>query len=62
MTYAMREVSATLSGIVNQITPVASLMLGWLVFGDRFSRLTIAGIVLTLAGGSIGAVIANRRA
>jgi drug/metabolite transporter (DMT)-like permease len=61
MTYAMREVSATISGIVNQITPVASLVFGWLLFGDRFGRLTSVGIVLTLVGGSIGAVIANRR-
>jgi drug/metabolite transporter (DMT)-like permease len=62
MTYAMREVSATVSGIVNQITPVASLLFGFLLFDDRFNRITSIGIVLTLVGGSIGAVIAHRRA
>jgi len=59
MTYAMREVSATISGIVNQITPVASLLFGYLLFDDRFNRVTRVGIVLVLVGGSIGAVIAH---
>ena len=61
MTYAMREGSATVAGIVNQLTPVASLTFGWLLFDERFGRLTAAGIVFTLAGGSIGATLAAWR-
>ena len=62
MTYAMREVSATLSGIVNQITPVTSLLLGLVLLGERFGTVTSIGIALTLFGGSLGAMLASRRA
>ena len=61
MTFAMREVSATISGIVNQLTPVASLVFGWLLFHERFAPLTRFGITFTLLGGSIGAALASRR-
>ena len=61
MTFAMREVSATISGIVNQLAPIASLALGWVIFHERFALLTSCGIALTLVGGSIGAALASRR-
>lgn len=60
MTFAMREVSATISGIVNQLTPVTSLVLGWCLFRERFGLVTSCGIALTLAGGSLGALLASR--
>jgi len=59
MTYAMRYVTATLSGVINQMTPIASLLFGWLVFGERFGLLTSVGITLTLLGGSLGAYLAS---
>jgi drug/metabolite transporter (DMT)-like permease len=60
MTFAMRDVSATISGIINQITPAASLLLGWALFHDHFSRTTSVGIALTLSGGAMGAALAGR--
>jgi drug/metabolite transporter (DMT)-like permease len=60
MTFAMREVSATISGIVNQLTPVTSLVLGWVLLRERFGLVTGCGIMLTLVGGSLGALLASR--
>jgi drug/metabolite transporter (DMT)-like permease len=60
LNYAMGYVSATLSGIVTQIVPVAALVFGWLFLDERFGLVTAAGVALTLAGGSLGAVLASR--
>lgn len=60
LTYAMGFVSATLSGIVTQIVPVAALVFGWLLLDERFGLVTAVGITLTLAGGCLGALLASR--
>jgi drug/metabolite transporter (DMT)-like permease len=62
MTHALRYVRAAVGGIIAQLTPVASLALGWVMFGDRIGGLALAGAVLTLAGVSVGAYLAAGRA
>jgi drug/metabolite transporter (DMT)-like permease len=57
MTFAMRKVSATLAGIVNQLTPAVSLLLGAALYGDRFGLITSCGIVCVLVGGATGAAL-----
>lgn len=61
MTHAMGYVSATLSGVVNQLTPAMSLLIGWIVFEEHFSPVTAFGIALTLTGGGLGAWLASRK-
>jgi drug/metabolite transporter (DMT)-like permease len=61
MTYAMRFVEATISGVVNQLTPAVSLIVGWVVFDEHFGLLTACGIALTMAGGVLGAYLASRK-
>jgi drug/metabolite transporter (DMT)-like permease len=57
MTFAMRRVSATLAGIVNQLTPAVSLLLGAVFYGERFGTLTSCGIAIVLVGGATGAAL-----
>ncbi|TMA19081.1 MAG: DMT family transporter [Deltaproteobacteria bacterium] len=54
-TWSMRYVRAAPAGIIQQLTPVGALGLGWLVYGDRIPPLSAAGAVLTLTGVSWGA-------
>jgi drug/metabolite transporter (DMT)-like permease len=58
MTHALRYVRAAVGGIIAQLTPVTSLALGWVMFGDRIGGLALAGAGLTLAGVSVGAYLA----
>ncbi|MEO6953766.1 MAG: DMT family transporter [Polyangia bacterium] len=55
MTHSMGYLNATLSGVINQLTPVASLTAGTYVFDERFGTLAWCGIGLTLVGGLFGA-------
>ena len=52
---------AAVGGIIAQLTPVTSLALGWVLFGDRIGGLALGGAVLTLAGVSVGAYLASGR-
>ncbi len=61
MTYALRYVRAAVGGIIAQLTPVTSLALGWILFGDRIGGTALAGAVLTLVGVSVGAYLAAGR-
>jgi drug/metabolite transporter (DMT)-like permease len=54
-TWAMRYVRAAPAGIIQQLTPVGALTLGWVVYGDRIPPLSAAGAVLALTGVSWGA-------
>ena len=54
-TWSLRYIRAAPAGIVQQITPVAALALGWLVYGDRISPLSAVGAALALTGVSWGA-------
>jgi drug/metabolite transporter (DMT)-like permease len=55
MTAALRHVQAALGGVIMQLTPVTSLVLGALWFGERSHGLATVGAVVTLLGVSWGA-------
>ena len=55
LTWAMRYVRAGPAGIIQQLTPVAALALGWLIYGDRIPPLSMLGAALALTGVSWGA-------
>ena len=55
MTHALRDLPAAVSGVLLQLTPAATLVMGFLVFGERPRGLAIAGAALTLMGVSWGA-------
>ncbi|HMF44484.1 MAG TPA: DMT family transporter [Polyangia bacterium] len=61
MTHALRYVRAAVGGIIAQLTPVTSIVLGWMMFRDRIAGLALAGAALTLAGVSVGAYLASGR-
>jgi drug/metabolite transporter (DMT)-like permease len=61
MTHALRYVRAAVGGVIAQLTPVASLAVGWALFGDRMASLALAGAALTLAGVSLGTYLAAGR-
>ena len=47
---AQTEISSSLAGILNSLTPLFTLMLGVLLFGSRFSWAKLLGIILGLSG------------
>src|SRR5256885_7506545 len=53
---AVLAVCSAPAGIIQQLTPVGALGLGWLVYGDRIPPLSAAGAVLALTGGGLGAL------
>ena len=58
LTYALRFVSAAGTGIIIQLTPVAALALGWMLFDEKMAGMAVAGAAVTLAGVSWGAYLA----
>ena len=59
MTYALRYVRAAVGGVIAQLTPVASLSLGWAFLGERIPPLALIGATLTLAGVCVGTIVAR---
>jgi drug/metabolite transporter (DMT)-like permease len=59
LTYALRFVTAAGAGIIIQLTPVAALALGWVLFEERMAGWAVVGAVLTLIGVSWGAYLAS---
>jgi drug/metabolite transporter (DMT)-like permease len=59
LTYALRFVSAAGAGIIIQLTPVAALALGWVLFEEKMAGVAMAGAALTLVGVSWGAYLAS---
>ena len=59
LTYALRFVTAAGAGIIIQLTPVAALTLGWILFEERMAGLAVVGAAITLAGVSWGAYLAS---
>ena len=49
-TSAQTVVSSALAGILNSITPLFTMMLGYFFFKTKFSPLRIAGVIIGLAG------------
>jgi drug/metabolite transporter (DMT)-like permease len=62
MTYALRYVRAAVAGVIAQLTPVASIALGWALFGERPAALALAGAAVTLAGVTVGTSFGAARA
>lgn len=62
MTHSLRFVRAAVAGIIAQLTPVASLAMGRVLFHDAVSGLALAGASVTLLGVSWGAVLASNDA
>lgn len=58
MTYALRDLPAAAAGVLFQLTPVATLVLGRLLYGESPPGLAIAGASVTLVGVSWGAWLA----
>jgi drug/metabolite transporter (DMT)-like permease len=59
LTYALRFVTAAGAGIIIQLTPVAALTLGWVLFEERMAGVAVLGAAITLAGVSWGAYLAS---
>jgi drug/metabolite transporter (DMT)-like permease len=59
LTYSLRFVTAAGAGIIIQLTPVAALTLGWILFEETMAGWAIAGTALTLVGVSWGAYLAS---
>jgi drug/metabolite transporter (DMT)-like permease len=55
MTHALRYLRATVSGIIMQLTPVAALVVGTLLFDEPAPFLAVVGAGVTLAGVTWGA-------
>jgi drug/metabolite transporter (DMT)-like permease len=59
LTYSLRFVSAAGTGIIIQLTPIAALALGWILFDEKMAGMAIVGAAVTLAGVSWGAYLAS---
>ena len=59
MTWALRYLRAAVAGILMQLTPVAALTIGWLVFDEKIAGLAMGGAAITLIGVSWGGFIAS---
>jgi len=59
MTYSFRFVKAAVGGIVMQLTPVAAIVLGFLIYGEVAPALSVGGAAITLVGVSWGAWLAR---
>ncbi len=60
MTYSLRYMRAAVAGIVMQLTPVASLLFGYLLFDERTAGVALGGAAITLTGVCWGAWIAAK--
>lgn len=58
MTFALRDLRAAVAGILFQLTPVSTLVLGRVLYDERPVGLAIAGAAVTLVGVSWGAWLA----
>lgn len=56
LTYALRDVRAITAGIILQLTPIATLLLGVLIFDESPSTLAWAGAVVTILGVTWGTI------
>lgn len=56
LTYALRDVRAITAGIILQLTPIATLLLGVLIFDENPSTLAWAGAVVTILGVTWGTI------
>jgi drug/metabolite transporter (DMT)-like permease len=59
LTYSLRFVRAPVAGVVAQLTPVAALAMGWILFRETIAGLAMVGAAVTLAGVTWGAYLAS---
>jgi drug/metabolite transporter (DMT)-like permease len=59
LTHALRYVRAAVAGVIVQLTPAASLLIGWLFLGERLGGLALGGAALTLLGVTVGTYLAS---
>jgi len=57
MTYSLRDLPATAAGVLFQLTPVSTLVLGRIFYGERPVPLAIGGATVTLVGVAWGAYL-----
>ncbi len=57
MTYALRDVPAITTGIILQLTPVATLLLGMVLFAEHPPPACLFGALLTLGGITISTIV-----
>jgi drug/metabolite transporter (DMT)-like permease len=57
MTHALRYLPAAAAGVLFQLTPVSTIVLGRVIYGERPVPLAIAGSAVTLVGVAIGAYV-----
>ena len=60
MTWSLRYLKAGIAGILQQLTPVTAIVLGWLLLGERTAGLALVGAAVTVSGVIWGARIAAR--
>jgi drug/metabolite transporter (DMT)-like permease len=58
MTHALRDLPAAAAGVLFQLTPVATLVMGRVLYGEKPAGLAIVGAGVTLVGVSWGAWLA----
>ncbi len=57
MTHALRDLPAAAAGVLFQLTPVTTMVLGRVLYGERPVPLAIAGAAVTLSGVAWGAYL-----
>ncbi|HEX8952761.1 MAG TPA: DMT family transporter, partial [Polyangia bacterium] len=57
MTHALRDLPAAAAGVLFQLTPVSTIVLGRVLYGERPVALAIAGAAVTLGGVAWGAYL-----
>jgi drug/metabolite transporter (DMT)-like permease len=60
MTHALKHVRATVAGIIMQLTPVAALVFGIVLFEEPAPLLALGGAAIALLGVTWGAVLSSR--
>jgi drug/metabolite transporter (DMT)-like permease len=58
MTHALRDLPAAVAGVLFQLAPVTTLVLGRILYAEKPTGLAIVGAAITLTGVSWGARLA----
>ena len=59
LTYAIGFVRAALAGVLAQLTPLATIVIGWVAFAEPMTPLVVLGAGLTFAGVAWGGYLAG---
>ncbi|MEO5571486.1 MAG: EamA family transporter [Bacteroidia bacterium] len=59
-THAQTHIASALAGMLNSLTPVFVVLVGWLLFGSMFKASHILGVVIGLAG-AIALILINSK-